>query len=92
LLKHAAVVKPDASSTRPPAPGPWLTRSWQAVQPWGTARIYPNFPDPDLADPGYAYFGGNLRRVAQVKAAYDPDGVFTCLPAQHEAVSISVSP
>lgn len=77
LLKHAAVVKPGASRPHPPAAGPWLTRSWQSTRPWGTGGVYPNFPDPELADPGYAYFGDNLRRITQVKAAYDPDESFT---------------
>jgi len=76
LLKYAATVKLDASGAGRVAPGEWLARSWQSVRPWGTGRVYPNFPDPDLDDPGRAYFGANFERVSQAKATYDPDGVF----------------
>lgn len=38
--------------------------------------VYPNFPDPDLADWEQAYHGPNHAWLAQVKATYDPDGVF----------------
>jgi hypothetical protein len=34
--------------------------------------VYPNFPDPDLADPGHAYHGTNYDRLLRVKARYDP--------------------
>jgi len=25
---------------------PWVARSWACVHPWGSGRVYPNFPDP----------------------------------------------
>ena len=58
------------------APGGWLDRAWELVHPYGTGGVYPNFPDPGLADPDGAYFGANRARVARARAAYDPEGVF----------------
>ncbi len=74
LLKHDAVVAgPDeAASARE-----WLQRSWAIVHPYGTGGVYPNFPDPDLDGWARAYHGGNLERLREVKARYDPDGVFS---------------
>jgi len=62
------------------APGGWLDRSWELVHPFGTGGVYPNFPDPGLADPDGAYFGANRDRVAAAREAYDPEGVFQPLP------------
>jgi FAD/FMN-containing dehydrogenase len=73
LLKHSVTVSPadDQAAARA-----WLARSWAAVHPWGSGGSYPNFPDPDLADPGRAYYLGNYDRLRQVKARYDPEGFF----------------
>ena len=60
-----------------PAAREWLARSWEIVHPYGSGGAYPNFPDPDLEDPLAAYHGANLERLRQVKARYDPDGVFS---------------
>jgi hypothetical protein len=43
---------------------------------WGN-HAYVNYSDPTLADYRTAYFGANATRLAQVRAAYDPDGFFT---------------
>jgi len=76
LLLQVAVVDPDASTTEREATRSWLGRSWASVHPWGTGRVYPNFPDPDLEDWAHAYHGTNLERLVRVKAKYDPDGFF----------------
>ena len=39
-------------------------------------RVYPNFPDPRLDDPGLAYHGDNLPRLITVKDHYDPTRLF----------------
>jgi FAD/FMN-containing dehydrogenase len=76
LLKHAAVVDPDAPAAGREAAQRWLRRSWATVHPWGTGGVYPNFPDPELEDPARAYHGANLERLRGVKARYDPTALF----------------
>src|SRR5689334_16003954 len=73
LLKQAVTVSPADDQA---AAGDWLARSWAAVHPWGTGGAYPNFPDPELTDPGHAYYLGNCDRLREVKARYDPAGFF----------------
>ncbi len=63
LLEHAAA---GADAAR------WVQQSWATVHPWGSGRVYPNFPDPELTNWAEAYHGGNHARLAAVKRAYDP--------------------
>ena len=65
---------PRPQRGRPPGIG-WRGRGRPCI-PWGTGRVYPNFPDPDLEDWARAYHGTNLERLARIKARYDPDGFF----------------
>jgi hypothetical protein len=46
------------------------------VHPWGSGRVYPNWPDPDLKDWARAYYGANYERLVRVKATYDPGDFF----------------
>ena len=55
----------------------WVDRSWSIAHPHGSGRVYPNFPDPELPDPGQAYHGGNLARLRAVKHHYDPSQLFS---------------
>jgi FAD/FMN-containing dehydrogenase len=57
-------------------PDGWVDRSWAIAHPHGTGRVYPNFPDPQLEDPGPAYHGDNLARLITVKDHYDPARLF----------------
>jgi FAD/FMN-containing dehydrogenase len=75
-LKHATEVVPDASTAEKEAAHDWILRSWATVHPWGTGRVFPNFPDPDLEDWAHAYYGTNLDRLVGVKARYDPENLF----------------
>jgi FAD/FMN-containing dehydrogenase len=72
LLKQAVVVRDgDVESARR-----WLTASWALTRQWGSGGVYPNFPDPDLADWPRAYHGANYDRLVELKRRYDPDDVF----------------
>jgi FAD/FMN-containing dehydrogenase len=75
-LKHATEVDPGASSAEKEAAHDWVTRSWGVANPWGTGRVFPNFPDPDLEDWALAYYGKNRDRLLDVKARYDPGDLF----------------
>jgi FAD/FMN-containing dehydrogenase len=72
LIEHVLVADPDA----PTVGRQWVAQSWATVHRWGSGRVYPNFPDPDLADWAEAYYGGNHERLLRVKRAYDPDNLF----------------
>jgi FAD/FMN-containing dehydrogenase len=76
LLKHAVTINAGTPAGGRAAADQWLTRSWAAVHPLGTGGVYPNFPDPGLADWAHAYHGGNYDRLRQVKASYDPGNFF----------------
>jgi FAD/FMN-containing dehydrogenase len=76
LLEHLATTGPRAPVGAHRAAHRWVTGSWASVHPWGTGRVYPNFPDPDLADFGRAYYRGNYPRLRTIKASYDPGAVF----------------
>lgn len=70
----------DWAETDPPrvvdANVSWVDEFWQALQPDVLPFSYQNFADPDLTDWPRAYYGSNLTRLQQVKAAVDPDDVF----------------
>jgi hypothetical protein len=53
-----------------------VTRSWALVHPWGSGRVFPNFPDLDLEDWAHAYYGSNYDRLVRLKARYDPADLF----------------
>ncbi|WP_232662748.1 FAD-binding oxidoreductase [Pseudonocardia sp. TRM90224] len=55
---------------------PWIDDSWATAHVDGSGRVYPNFPDLALDDPGRAYHGGNHSRLAAIKSAYDPHSFF----------------
>ena len=76
LLKHEVVVDAGASKAERQDARRWLSRSWALAHAWGSGGVYPNFPDPELEDPGRAYHCANLDRLTRVKAAYDPENVF----------------
>jgi FAD/FMN-containing dehydrogenase len=72
VVEHVLAVDPET----PDAGRDWVKRSWAAVHPWGSGRVYPNFPDHDLANWRQAYHGDNYDRLVRVKRAYDPDNLF----------------
>ncbi|WP_326724058.1 MULTISPECIES: FAD-binding oxidoreductase [unclassified Streptomyces] len=55
----------------------WVKGVRSAVQPWSTGAVYLNFIGDEGADRVVAGLGAeNTRRLAAVKAEYDPDNVF----------------
>ncbi|WP_406328883.1 FAD-binding oxidoreductase [Streptomyces sp. NBC_00203] len=55
----------------------WVGEVRAGVRPWSTGAVYLNFIGNEGADRVVAGLGtGNLRRLAAVKAEYDPDNVF----------------
>jgi FAD/FMN-containing dehydrogenase len=75
-LKHTAIVASDSSKATRDTARRWLRQSWITARPWGSGRVFPNFPDPDLDDWGHAYYGTNYERLLRIKGTYDPDNVF----------------
>ncbi len=55
----------------------WLDGLWQDLRPSASGFAYINYIDPTLDGWQQAYYGANLPRLVDVKAAYDPDDVFT---------------
>ncbi len=55
----------------------WQQSFWQSMRPYASGQAYQNYIDPNLANWRQAYYGANYTRLTQVKAAYDPDRVFS---------------
>ena len=55
----------------------WQQSFWRSMRPYASGQAYQNYIDPDLADWRQAYYGANYARLARIKAAYDPDRLFT---------------
>ena len=73
-----AVWLPDESGERAAAEAGWARRFLEALQPHRAGGVYVNFLDAD-DDSGRvreAYGDQVYRRLAEVKARYDPDNVF----------------
>ncbi|MFI6291459.1 FAD-binding oxidoreductase [Nonomuraea sp. NPDC050790] len=75
LLKQSVQVGFRATDARRRQAHAWLRDSWARLAPW-TRGVYPNYPDADLTDWPAAYHGASLERLREVKAAYDPGGLF----------------
>jgi FAD/FMN-containing dehydrogenase len=73
-----AVWLPDESGEHAAAETSWARRFLQALQPHRTAGVYVNFldADDDISRIREAYGDHIYRRLAEVKAKYDPDNAF----------------
>jgi FAD/FMN-containing dehydrogenase len=68
---------PDESGEHAAAETAWARRFLDALQPHRAGSVYVNFLDSDDASRvREAYGDQNYRRLAEVKAKYDPDNVF----------------
>jgi FAD/FMN-containing dehydrogenase len=54
----------------------WQRGFYASMRPYASGQAYQNYVDPSLANWRRAYYGANYPRLAQVKAAYDPDHLF----------------
>lgn len=93
-LKHTVIVNSDSSSAATEAAQRWRTRSWKSARPLGSGGVFPNFPDPELANWGHAYYGTNYPRLLPIKRKYDPGNFFRfhqSLPSQVSGRRISAA-
>jgi FAD/FMN-containing dehydrogenase len=58
----------------------WARGIAQALTPYATGGMYVNYLGPDDIDRHRASYGANLDRLMEIKARYDPDGVFSGVP------------
>ena len=54
----------------------WVRDTFAALRPVCSGGAYVNFMDHDEQAADQVAYGGTLRRLQQVKAAYDPGNVF----------------
>jgi FAD/FMN-containing dehydrogenase len=54
----------------------WLRSFYKSLHPYASGQAYQNYVDPDLTDWRQAYYGANYTMLSQVKAKYDPHGLF----------------
>jgi FAD/FMN-containing dehydrogenase len=55
----------------------WQDGFYDSMRPYASGQAYQNYIDPALTDWRQAYYGANYPRLTRVKAAYDPDRLFT---------------
>jgi FAD/FMN-containing dehydrogenase len=53
-----------------------MPQFYASLRPYMSGGAYVNYCDLDLPDYATAYWGGNLPRLKQIKAAFDPGNVF----------------
>lgn len=54
----------------------WARKMFDSLKPYAAGSVYVNFMPEDEADRTGEAYGGNLARLAEVKAAYDPQNLF----------------
>ncbi|GAA2728995.1 FAD-binding oxidoreductase [Actinocorallia aurantiaca] len=54
----------------------WADRGFALLDLFSDHHSYVNYPDPELDDWRWAYYGENYERLAEVKKSLDPHGLF----------------
>jgi Berberine and berberine like len=76
-LKHAIVVRPDASVNEKEAAHGQVARSWATVHSSASGRVFQNFADPELESWADAYYMVRTWIVwFACEERYDPENVF----------------
>jgi FAD/FMN-containing dehydrogenase len=71
------IASASAGAESVPANREWVRAAWAAVQPFSTGGNYINFQtDDEVPDRIGDSYRGNLERLAEVKARYDPTNLF----------------
>ncbi|MCV2355211.1 FAD-dependent oxidoreductase [Paucibacter sp. B2R-40] len=74
--QYYAEYSPLASSSEVSEGEQWAHGMRQTLRPWSSGRAYQNYLDALIPDPEQAYYGSNLARLKQIKAKFDPVGLF----------------
>ncbi len=68
----------------------WVRRAWDAIQPFVPGGVYVNELGEDEGEDRISLaYGVNYARLAQIKAEYDPDNLFTLNANIRPAVTAS---
>jgi FAD/FMN-containing dehydrogenase len=74
--QYIAKYDPLASSAQINEGEQWAHGMRDVLRAWSSGRAYQNYPDALITDPEQAYYGGNLARLKQIKALFDPTALF----------------
>jgi FAD binding domain/Berberine and berberine like len=75
-IRFTAFWSARASTNNAQAHLNWVRNTYAAMQPFVSRGAVTNFADPELRNPGVAYYGSHLARLVAVKKKYDPDNFF----------------
>jgi hypothetical protein len=76
LMQFQARWAPDAPQAVADRNIQWASDAFESLGPWLSGSAYSGYIDPMLDDWAQQYYGRNLPRLRQIKAAVDPDNVF----------------
>jgi FAD/FMN-containing dehydrogenase len=77
LAQYTTTWDTGGAATGVAAQQAWQNAFYASMRPYASGQCYQNYIDPSLPNWQQAYYGANYSRLTQVKAAYDPDHLFT---------------